>query len=119
MKISQELRDRTKKFSSSVIRFFMILPKERYEVQVLGKQLIRSGTSVASHTREASRARSDAEFCSKLEVLLQEADESMLWLEHLHEDCGIDGGQILPLHKEADELIAIFTTIVVKVRKGG
>jgi four helix bundle protein len=89
MRLSQELRDRTKKFSSSIIRLFESLPIQRYTVQVLGKQLLRSGTSLAAHTRETSRARSDAEFCSKLDVLLQEADESMLWLEHLEEDCGI------------------------------
>ena len=67
----------------------MDLPSNGYALQVLGKQLLRSGTSVASHTREASRARTDAEFCSKLDVLLQEADESLLWLEHLMEDCGV------------------------------
>ncbi len=61
MRLSQELRDRTKKFSSSIIRLFESLPIQRYAVQVLGKQLLRSGTSLAAHTREASRARSDAE----------------------------------------------------------
>lgn len=117
MRVSKELRDRTKRFSSSVIRLYITLPRERYEVQVLGKQLIRSGTSVAAHTREASRARSDAEFCSKLDVLLQEADESLLWLEHLKEDCQISDHGIKPMLSECDELIAIFTTIVSKVRK--
>src|SRR5207245_7374707 len=67
------------------------LPISREEVRVLGKQLLRSGTSVAAHAREASRARSDSEFCSKLDGLLQEADESQLWLELLQEDCGIAG----------------------------
>ncbi len=118
MRLSKELRERTKQFSSRTIRLYTALPRERYEIQVLGKQLLRSGTSVAAHTREASRARSDAEFCSKLDVLLQEADESMLWLEHLNEDCGIPDDSILPLHAECDELISIFTTIVSKVRKG-
>jgi four helix bundle protein len=70
------------------------LPKEREEVRVLGKQLLRSGTSVAAHAREASRARSDSEFCSKLDRLLQEADESQLWLELLWDDCGITGDQL-------------------------
>lgn len=89
MRLSHELRNRAKQFSSSVIRFYMDLPSNAYALPVLGKQLLRSGTSVASHTREASRARTDAEFCSKLDVLLQEADESLLWLEHLMEDCGV------------------------------
>jgi four helix bundle protein len=117
MRITEQLRARTKAFSSSVIRLYIALPRQRVEVEVIGKQLLRSGTSVAAHTREASRARSDAEFCSKLDVLLQEADESALWLEHLNEDCDIPASQIDPIHQECGELIAIFTTIVSKVRR--
>ena len=117
MRISSELRDRTKAFSSSVIQLFESLPLRRPAVEILGKQLLRSATSVAAHTREASRARSDAEFCSKLDVLLQEADESMLWLEHLEEDCGIASDQIRPIHSECNELMSIFVTIVSKVRR--
>jgi four helix bundle protein len=88
MRLSEELRGRTKEYASAVIRFYVTLPKGREEVRVLGKQLLRSGTSVAGHAREASRARSDSEFCSKLDGLLQEADESQLWLELLRDDCG-------------------------------
>jgi four helix bundle protein len=66
---------------------------------------------------EASRARSDSEFCSKLGGLLQEADESQLWLELLRDDCGIQGGPIDQLLRETDELLAIFTTMVAKLRK--
>lgn len=117
MRITAELRARTKAFSSSIIQLFEALPPQRHAVQIIGKQLLRSGTSVAAHTREASRARSDAEFCSKLDVLLQEADESMLWLEHLEEDCGISPKQIQPIHQECDELISIFVTIVSNTRR--
>ncbi len=117
MRLSEELRNRTKQFSSSVIRLYIALPKERVEAAVIGKQLLRSATSVAAHAREASRARSDSEFCSKLDVLLQESDESALWLEHLAEDCGISTGNIDPIHGECSELIAIFTTIVSKLRR--
>jgi len=95
------------------------LPKEREEVRILGKQLLRSGTSVAAHAREASRARSDSEFCSKLDGLLQEADESQLWLELLRDDCGISGGIINDLLRETGELMAIFITMVSKLRKAG
>jgi four helix bundle protein len=116
MRISVELRNRSKSYGSQIIRIFMNLPKEREEVRILGRQLIRSGTSVASHAREASRARSDAEFCSKLDGLLQEADESQLWLEYLIEDCLIADPALPAAHREAGELIAIFTTIVSKVR---
>ena len=88
-------------------------------MRVLGKQLLRSGTSVAAHAREASRARSDAEFASKLDGLLQEADESQLWLELLRDDCGVVGEQIDHLLRETDELLAVFTSIVAKLRKNG
>jgi len=88
-------------------------------MEVLGHQLLRSGTSVAAHAREASRARSDGEFCSKLDGLLQEADESQLWLELLRDDCGIQGEPLDHLLRETDELLAIFTTMVAKLRKSG
>jgi four helix bundle protein len=119
MRLSEELRGRTKNYASAVIRLYVQLPKAREEVRVLGKQLLRSGTSVAAHTREASRARSDSEFCSKLDGLLQEADESQLWLELLRDDCGIRGENIDSLLRETDELLAIFTSIVSKLRKDG
>lgn len=116
MRLSNELRDRTKGFASLVIHIFISLPRERLEVAVIAKQMIRSGTSVASHAREASRARSDSEFCSKIDVLLQESDETQLWLELLQEDCGITDPKIRQAHQEAEELLAIFTTIVSRTR---
>ena len=111
------IRQRTKRYASEVIRLYVKLPKTREEVKVLGHQLLRSGTSVAAHAREASRARSDAEFCSKLDSLLQEADESQLWIELLRDDCGFQGEQINQLIQETGELMAIFTTMVSKLRK--
>jgi four helix bundle protein len=119
MRLSEELRERTRRYASAVIRCYVKLPKEREEVRVLGKQLLRSGTSVAAHAREASRARSDSEFCSKLDGLLQEADESQLWLELLRDDCGIQGEPLAELLRETDELLAIFTSMVAKLRKSG
>ena len=98
---------------------FVKLPRNRDEVKVLAHQLLRSGTSVAAHAREASRARSDSEFIPKLDGLLQEADESQLWLELLRDDCGIQDEHIKPLHQETGELLAIFTTMVSKLRKRG
>jgi four helix bundle protein len=111
-----EFRDRTKKYASATIRLFVELPKAREEVRVLGKQLLRSGTSVAAHVREASRARSGEEFVSKLGGALQETDESQMWLELLREECGIAPADTLPMEKEADELMAIMTTMVNKTR---
>jgi four helix bundle protein len=117
VRLSGELRDRTKAYASSVVRLFIGLPRHREEVRVLGRQLLRSGTSVAAHAREASRARSDSEFCSKLDGLLQEADESVLWLELLRDECGITGERVDRLLTETNEILAIFTTIVSKVRR--
>ena len=117
MRLSDELRRRTKVYASAVVRFYTGLPRSRKEVEVLGHQLLRSGTSVASHAREASRARSDAEFCSKLDGLLQEADESGLWLELLRDDCGVQGERIAWLLGETSELLAIFTSMVSKLRR--
>lgn len=116
MRLSEELRKRCKSYASKVIRFYVSLPKGRKEIDVLGSQLLRSGTSVAAHSREASRARSNAEFCSKIDGLLQEADESHLWLELLQDDCQIRTETIDWLLQEISELIAIFTTIVAKTR---
>jgi four helix bundle protein len=116
-RLSEELRARTKNYASAVVRLYVELPKARGEVHVLGNQLLRSGTSVAAHAREASRARSDAEFVSKLDGLLQEADESQLWLELLRDDCEIRGKEIDQLLGETDELLAIFTTMVSRLRK--
>lgn len=117
MRLSTDLRNRTKAFASSIIRIFIAVPMQREEVRVLAKQMIRSGTSVAAHAREASRARSDSELCSKLDGLLQEADETQLWLELLIEDCLQNDESLKKAHAEAGEIIAIFTTIVSKVRR--
>ncbi len=113
-RLSVEFRNRTKRFAASIIKLYVKLPKGRDETVVCGKQMLRSGTSVAAHTREASRARSDAEFMSKLGGGLQETDETQLWLELLREECGIDEALTKPLEAEADELIAIITTIIRK-----
>ena len=115
-RMKAEFRQRTKAFASATIRFYCTLPKSRTEVQVLGKQLLRSGTSVAANYREASRARSDSEFVSKIDQCTQEADESMLWLELLRDDCGIRSDRLTWLLKESDELIAILVTMSKKVK---
>jgi four helix bundle protein len=115
-RLPAEFRDRTKKFAFAAIRLFVRLPKTREEAMIVGKQLLRAGTSVAAHVREASRARSDEEFVSKLGGALQEADESALWLELLREDCGISPVDTQPMEKEADELISIFTSMIKRTK---
>lgn len=111
------LRKRTKKFASTIVRFYISLDKRRQELSVLGKQLLRAGTSVAANYRESSRARSDDEFVAKIELCTQEADETQLWLELLQDDCGIPAEVIGPIWQEADELIAIFVTMAKNTKR--
>ena len=116
-RLTEEFRGRTKNYAADIIRLYVKLPKGREEVRVLGKQLLRSGTSVAAHVREASRARSEEEFVSKLGGTLQEADESALWLELLCEECGIDAALTKPLGAESSELLAIFTAMITRTKE--
>ena len=99
-----DLRERTKQFALRVIRMFDALPKKT-EAQILGKQVLRSGTSAGANYREASRARSRAEFVSKCGDSLRELEESAYWFELLV-DAGIVGaGKLSPLREECDELM--------------
>ncbi|HWA25250.1 MAG TPA: four helix bundle protein [Lacunisphaera sp.] len=112
-----DLRQRTKAFASLVVRFYVGLDKRRDELRVLGRQLLRSGTSVAANYRESSRARNAEEFIAKVELCAQEADETQLWLELLREDCAIAPSLVSPIWKEADELIAIFVTMAKRTKE--
>ena len=104
----EQLRDRTKAFALRVIRLFRSLPY-RTDTQVLGKQLLRCGTSVAANYRAACRARSKAAFVAKMGVVVEEADEAVLWLELLTESGIVSPEKTEALLKEAHELTAIFT----------
>ena len=115
-RLTDEFRVRTKNYAAGVIRLFVKLPKGREEARILGRQLLRSGTSVAAHIREASRARSNEEFTSKLGVALQEADETQMWLELLREECGIEPALTNLLEAESSELMAIFTTMINRTK---
>jgi len=107
----EDLKARTRAFALRVIRLYSALPKTT-EAQVLGKQLLRSGTSVGAHYREAVRARSNAEFISKIEGGLQELEESVYWMELLDEAGVIRGRGLADLMAEADELTAILVASV-------
>ncbi|MGA2616143.1 MAG: four helix bundle protein [Thermoguttaceae bacterium] len=113
---NQELRDRTKAFALRIVRMFCTLPKST-EAQVLGKQVLRSGTSAAANYREASRARSNAELISKLGVVEQELDETILWLELLVESGIVEDSKIKSLRQEANELLAITVTAIKTTRQ--
>ncbi len=110
------LRDRTKGFALRIIHMYGALPR-RTEAQVLGKQALRSGTSVAANFREASRARSDAEFIAKLGIVEQELDQTMLWLELLMDSGIIEEPRLRPLHDEADELLRIIITSIKTTKR--
>lgn len=106
----QNLSIRTKSFALRIIKLFSSLSKSA-ESQILGKQLLRSGTSVGAHYREAVRARSKAEFVAKIDAGLQELEETAYWLELLVESGMIPEQQLAALLKEANELTAILVTV--------
>jgi four helix bundle protein len=112
----QDLRTRTADFALRVIKLYASLPKTT-EAQVLGKQVLRSGTSIGAHYREGHRAKSDADIVNKFETALQELDETDYWLELLVKSNIIPTQKAEPFRKETNELIAIFTTIVIKIKK--
>ena len=103
----EKLRDRTKRFALRIIRLFRHLPQAT-EAQVLGKQLLRSGTSIGANYRAAGRARSKAEFISKMGIVVEEADETVFWIECLIESGIVKPELLVDLLSEANELIAIF-----------
>jgi len=103
----EALRARTKQFALGIIKLFRILPRTE-EARVIGRQLLRSGTSVAANYRAACRARSKAEFVAKMGVVVEEADETVFWLELLIDAQILRPEQLANLVTEANELVAIF-----------
>ena len=104
----EELRQQTKHFAYRVIRLFRSLPRTT-EAQVIGKQLLRSATSVAANNRAAGRARSPAEFVSKIGIVLEKADESQFWLECLNDNGIVRAEPLTDLLAESEELVRIFS----------
>jgi four helix bundle protein len=112
----RDLRVRTKAFALRILRLYTSLPKTT-EAQVLGRQVLRSGTSVGAHYREATRARSTAEFVSKIEGGLQELEETAYWLELLADSRIISKESLTDLHKETEELTAMLVSSVKTAKK--
>ena len=112
----RDLRKRTKAFALRIVRLYVSLPKTP-EAQVLGKQVLRSGTSPGAHYREAYRSRSTAEFISKMEGGLQELEETSYWLELLVDSGIVPPKRMAELLKETDELIAIFASSAKTAKK--
>ena len=106
---SEKMKMRTKAFAVQIVKFYKALPKTD-EARVLGRQVLRSGTSVAANYRAVCRSKSKADFISKMGTVVEEADETLLWFE-LFEDaevCAPD--KVNKLKSEADELLRIFST---------
>ncbi|MGD1100996.1 MAG: four helix bundle protein [Terriglobia bacterium] len=103
----EELRQRSKEFALRVIKLFRALPKTE-EARVLGRQILRSGTAVAANYRSACRARSHADFISKIGITCEEADETAFWLELLIDASIVKRARLENLLVEANELVRIF-----------
>ncbi|HEX4348770.1 MAG TPA: four helix bundle protein [Verrucomicrobiae bacterium] len=111
MNDEKEMRVWTKMFARRIIWLYCALPKSDAAAQILGKQALRSGTSVGANYREAHRARSKAEFISKIGDCLKEGEDTLYWLELLQDENFMSARRLQPLVKENDELLAILTTI--------
>ena len=104
----EEFKKRTKAFTLRNIKVFQSLPKTE-EAKIIGKQLIRSASSVGSNYRAVCRARSQAEFYSKLSITIEEADESLFWLEILVESNIVAENKLHELIKEAEEIVKVLS----------
>lgn len=111
-----DLKERTKRFALQIIRLFGSLAKTA-EAQVLGKQLLRSATSVGANYREAHRGRSKPEFIAKCGDCLRELEESAYWLELLADSGIIPATKLSAVRNECDQLTAIFVTIIKRAKE--
>jgi four helix bundle protein len=111
----EDLKYRTRRFALAVIRLYTSLPRSTVS-HVLGRQLLRSGTSVGAHYRESQRAKSNPDFISKIEGALQELEETGYWLELLRDSGFSNPERIEPLSAEANELTAIFVSVARTVK---
>lgn len=103
----QQLKQRTKVFALRIIRMTQALPRNR-EADVIGRQILRSATSIAANYRAAGRGLSRAEFKAKLGIVIEEADETVLWLELLAESGIVKAARLRDLLDEANQLLALF-----------
>lgn len=105
----EKFKDRTKKYSLQAIKLYKLLPKSE-ESSIIGRQFLRSALSVGANYRAVCRARSKAEFFSKLSITVEEADEVVFWVEILRESAILDDDNISVFEKEAREILAVLTT---------
>lgn len=114
----EDLRKRTTDYGVLVVALFCWLPREEH-ARILGRQMLQSGTSVGAQYREGKRAKSTADLISKLEGSLQELDETDYWLELLDRSNCLRGIDFQHVKNETQELIAILTSIVIKLKRRG
>ena len=114
----RDIGERTKAFALRIIRLYVSLPKTT-EAQVIGKQVLKSGTSIGAHVREGRRSRSNAELISKIEGGLQELEETVYWLELLVDAGIVKADRMKELLEEANELIAILVTSAKTLKNQG
>jgi four helix bundle protein len=113
---AKQLQDRTKKFATRIIKAFARLPKDE-ATRIIGRQFLRSGTSLAANYRASCRARSGADFISKINVVTEEADETLFWLELLVESELIKSAIIQPLMSECEELLEICSASLATAKR--
>jgi len=114
---TEELRERTKQFALRIVQVFRSLPRGG-EAQIIGNQLLRSGTSVAANYRAACRSRSRTEFIAKIGIVAEEADETAFWIEFLSDAKVMKKARLEKLLSEAHELTAIFTASRKTAKQG-
>jgi four helix bundle protein len=102
----EEMKSRTKAYANRIVKVCSALP-DNWVTQTLGKQLLRSGTSVGANYRAVCRAKSNSDFINKLRIVEEECDESLFWMELLADNNFIKLPRLAPLMKEADEILAI------------
>lgn len=115
---AEQFRSRTKKFVVDNIKLYRSLPKTE-EARIIGKQLLRSSSSVGANYRAACRARSQAEFYSKISIVVEEADESIFWMEVLIEAEVIQKPQMISLMNEANEILKVTSSARKTVSEKG
>ncbi len=113
---AKQLQNRTKKFAVRIIKSFARLPKDK-AAHTIGRQFLRSGTSVAANYRAACRARSTAEFISKISVVAEETDETLFWFELLIEAELVQMKLLEPLLQECEELLKIFSASLATAKR--
>ena len=111
------IQEKTEAYASRIVRLYIYLRDVKHE-KTLSKQILRSGTSIGANIAESRNAQSKADFINKLSIALKEADETMYWLELLHESENIDNKQFESMSNDLNIIIGTLIKIIKKLRKG-